>query len=439
MVQLPTFELPKYVVAHGHKAKHVLAGSATPYLSIEDLVALSSDPDTTEKAFGDIRSLKLSDDMQQGSLAVRSAIARLYNSESSASSDDDKTRSGSGSCSGSTSISISPEHVITAIGTTGANFTVFQTLLDVGDHVICMYPTYGQLPGVPRGFIPCEVSRWEMDPQRGWKLDLDELRRLIRPGSTKMLVLNNPSNPTGTHMDADMQRKILDIAREHNLTVLVDEIFRPLFHQGGGGGDGAKVPPSFVEHEYTKVVVTGSLSKAYGLTGVRVGFLVCRDEALLERFINARYYTFMSASAIDEVIATEALSERCRPAILERHLGYARKNLELLEAFMDKNGDMLSWTKPTAGATAFIKISSLKDGEALDDVEFCRAVLEEQGLLLTPGSLCFREQHPGEERERKMVDLQGYVRCHFTLPPEKMVQGLEAWDAFLQKRRAAPS
>ncbi len=438
-------------MAHVGKAKHVLAGSATPYLSIEDLIALSSDPDTTAKAL-DVRSLKLGGDMQRGSFAVRSAIARLYGSPSTEYESDDQKDNTKGSGSTSISISISPEHVMTAIGTTGANLTVFQALLDVGDHVVCMYPTYGQLLGVPRGFIPCEVSGWRMDPQRGWSLDLDELRRLIRPGSTKMLVLNNPNNPKGTHMDADVQRQILDIAREHDLIVLADEIFRPLFHQapsqepglgggrgGSGDGAGAKIappvlpPPSFVEHNYSKVVVTGSMSKAYGLTGVRVGFLVCRDEALLERFINARYYTFASASAIDEVIATEALSERCRPAILERHLGYARKNLQLLEAFVERNGDMLSWTKPTAGATAFIKLSW--NGEAIDDVEFCQAVLEEQGLLLSPGSLCFGEV-PGEEGK---MDLQGYVRCHFTLPPEKMVEGLEAWDGFMRQRRAALS
>ncbi|KAI1611564.1 pyridoxal phosphate-dependent transferase [Exophiala viscosa] len=396
MGKLPIFELPKYIDENAVKAKHVLAGSATPSLSIEDLIAISSDPNATEKALN-FRSLKLGGDLRQGTPAVRNAIAGLYDKEKG----------------------VLPEHIITAIGTTGANLTVFQALLGVGDHVICVYPTYGQLPGLPKGF-PCEVSRWELDASNGWRLDVGELRKLIRP-DTKMLVLNNPNNPTGSHIDVVMQSQILEIAREQNLIVVVDEIFRPLFH----AVQGEKMVPSFVEHEYGKVVVTGSMSKAWGLSGVRIGWIVCRDESLFELLVNARQYTFQSASVIDEVIATEVLSDRCRPAILKRHLEYAQKNLQLLEAFVNEHSDTLSWNKPTAASTAFIRLSS--NGKPMDDVEFCRAVLQEEGLLFSPGSLCF-----GDEGQ---TALRGYVRVHFTLKPEAMVKALEAWDRFLAKMR----
>ncbi|KIV80850.1 hypothetical protein PV11_08326 [Exophiala sideris] len=399
MGKLPIFELPKYIDDNAGTAKHILAGSATPSLSIEDLISLSSDPDTTEKALN-FRSLKLGGDLRQGTPAIRNAIAGLYDKETG----------------------VLPEHIITAIGTTGANLTVFQALLSVGDHVICAYPTYGQLPGLPKGF-PCKISRWELDANNGWRLDVEELRKLIRR-DTKMLVLNNPSNPTGSHIDVGMQSQILEIAREHNLIVVVDEIFRPLFH----AADEEKMVPSFVEREYTRVVVTGSMSKAWGLSGVRVGWIVCRDKTLFELLINARQYTYQSASVIDEVIATEVLSGRVRPELLKRHLGYAQKNLELLEAFVKKNSDTLSWTKPTAAATAFIRLSL--NGKPVDDVEFCRAILQEEGLLFSPGSLCF-----GEERQ---TDLKGFLRVHFTLQPEAMIKALEAWDRYLAKRRESP-
>lgn len=359
-------------------------------------MSLSSDQDATEKALS-VRSLKLGGDICQGTSAVRSAIAGLY----------DKGKG------------VLPEHVITTVGTTGANSNVFQALLGVGDHVICMYPTYGQLLDLPAG-LNCEVSSWKLDAGNNWKVDVEELRSLIRP-NTKILVVNNPNNPTGSHLDSDTQVRVLEVAREHNLIVLADEIFRPLFHAVHGD----KIPPSFVEHEYSRVIVTGSMSKAWGLSGVRVGWIVCRDETLLESLINARGYTFQSASVIDEVIATEVLSERCRPVILKQHLGYAQKNLELLEAFINKNSDVCSWNKPTAGATAFVRLSS--NGKPIDDVKFCHEILQEEGVLFSPGSLCF-----GKGRE---PDLRGFVRVHFTPKPEAMVKALEAWDRFLEKRR----
>lgn len=312
---------------------------------------------------------------------------------------------------------------MTAVGTTGANSTVFQTLLSSRDHVIALFPTYGQLSGQPKGF-PCEVSSWDLDINDGWKLHIDQLKALIK-SNTKMIVLNNPNNPTGTYLDADMQKQILDVASKHDIIVMVDEIFRPLYHEGSG----AEIPPSFVEHDYTRVVVTGSMSKAYGLSGARVGWIVTKDEDLLAQFLNVRWYAFASASDIDEVIAAEALSERCRPSILKKHLGNASNNLSLLDAFVKKNSDMVSWVKPTAAATAFIKLSW--KGTPIDDVEFCQALLNEEGLLLSPGSLCF-----GEDRQK---ELQGFVRCHFTLQPEKMVAALEAWERFLQKKRASLS
>ncbi|KAK5064406.1 hypothetical protein LTR84_000239 [Exophiala bonariae] len=395
MVKLPYFELTPWIEDHKLKCKHYLAGSATPFLSIEDLISLSSDPQATEMALN-FRSLKLGGDFLRGNLSVRSAIAALYGSKQG----------------------IKPEHVITTVATTAANLTVLQGLLTAGDHVICMYPTYGQLSRLPKTW-GCEVSPWKLDATKAWAVDLEVLQELIKP-NTVMVILCNPANPTGSYVDAEIQTRIIDIARKHNLIIMTDEIFRPLFHQSLDQN-----VPSFVEHDYEKVVVTGSLSKVWGLTGVRVGWIVTKDQSLLKRLLNARQYTYQIGSMIDETIAAEVLSERCRPAILARHLGYAQENLQALQAFVDKNSDMCSWTKPTAGSTAFIKLSL--NGQPIDDVEFCNRILDEDGVLLMPGSLCFRE---GEE-----TDMGGYVRVHFTHFPDKTRKALDAWDRFLANQR----
>ncbi|OQV01251.1 hypothetical protein CLAIMM_06639 [Cladophialophora immunda] len=394
MVQLATFQLPNWIEGNKDSAKYVLGGSAAPSISLDDLVALSIDPAATERAL-QFRSMKMNNGSLQGTRELRERIASLYSED------------------------VLPENVITATGTTGANLTVFQSLLQAGDHAICQYPTYPQLLGLPESF-PCDLSYWRLDPDKGWQPSVDELRKLIQP-STKMIILNNPNNPTGAHLDGTLQGKILEIAREHNIIVFADEIFRPLFHSPA-----AASTPSLVEHGYSKVVVTSSMSKVWGMSGVRIGWIVSRDRDILALLLNTRQYTVMSTSLIDEVVATEALSPRCRPLILKRHLEYAQQNLARWDAFVKKNSDMCSWTRPTAGAIAFVKFSS-PDGTVVDDVEFCQQLLKEDGVLISPGSLCFSTE--------KQTDFRGYVRLHFTLTPENLDKALEVLDSFLAKRR----
>lgn len=396
MARLPADpENAQWIQGNEPDAQYVLAGSAAPSLSLDDLVSLSTDPAATERALN-FRSLSLGLGSPKGSLELRSAVAALYDE-------------GAG---------IKPDHVITATGTTGANLTVFQSFLHSGDHVICLYPTYPQLLGLPRGFT-CEVARWNQDPDNDWKLDMEELRKMVKP-TTKMIILNNPNNPTGAHIDAQTQERIIEIARRHNIIILVDEIFRPLFHQTG------PVPPSFVEHDYSRTVVTSSMSKVWGMSGVRIGWIVCKDQTLITTMLNTKQYICQATSSVDEIIATETLSHRCRPVILERHLSWAKKNLELLDAFVKQNNDVCAWTRPTAGATAFLKFFSAS-GEAVDDVEFGRRLLSEQRVLISPGSLCF-----GEEQT---TDFGGFFRVHFTVVPEYMEKALRLIDAYLDKKR----
>ena len=220
------------------------------------------------------------------------------------------------------------------------------------------------------------------------------------------------------------QRKIIDIAREHDIIVHADEIFRPLYH------DKVDLPPSLVEHDYSKVIVTSSMSKVWGMSGVRVGWMVCRDRQIIDTVLNGSQYTSQSTSFIDEIVATEALSSRCRPVLLKRHLEYAQKDLEMLDAFVKKNSDVCSWTRPTAGSTAFVKFSD-SNGKPWDDVDLGYRLLESQGLLVAPGSLSFRDEDIGQ------VDFQGYVRINFTKAPDDMRKGLDLLDEFLAQRRKA--
>ncbi|KIV98271.1 hypothetical protein PV10_01938 [Exophiala mesophila] len=396
MSQLATFELPKWVEGKGPSATYTLAGSATPGLSINDLVEISNDKTSTLKAL-DFHHVKLGLGPMQGSTALRRAIAALYTHRKSW---------------------ITEDHILTAAGTTGANLMVFQSLLKAGDHVVCTYPTYEQLSKYPLA-QQCEVSLLRLRPQNGWKVDVKELKGLITP-NTKMIVINSPSNPAGSHVDEKTQVQILEAAKEQGIIVLVDEIFRPLFH-------GVKPAPSFVEHDYDRVVVTGSMSKAWGLSGIRVGWITTRNQSFLRLLANAKSYIVQATGSIDEAIAAEALSDRCRGAILGKHLEYARDNLASIQAFLDRNSDMCSWTKPTAGAIGFIRLTQ-PSGSPLDDVEFCQSLLETKGVLFSPGSLTF-----GEAGD---VTMKGYVRCHFTGRPQHVVEALALVDEYLSELRS---
>ncbi|KAL7895452.1 pyridoxal phosphate-dependent transferase [Trichoderma sp. SZMC 28014] len=392
MAPLVEFRLANWIHDNSEHAKYNIAGSAAPSLTLRELVSLSDNPSETEAALQfDDHFLGLGPN--KGSPELRTKLAALYNEK------------------------VLPDSFLTAPGTTSANMIVFQSFLRPNDHVISTYPTYTQLSSLSKS-IGCEVSPWRLDPDNEWRPNITELRALIKP-STKMIMLNNPNNPTGSVLDTQAQLAILEIAQQHDIIVVADEIFRPLYHS-------RTTIPSFVEHEYTKVITTSSMSKAWGMSGVRIGWIACRDKDLMDVMFNTKQYITQATSNIDEAIATECLSLRCRPAILKRHLNYAQQNLDLLEAFIKMNSDVCTWTRPTAGGTAFVKYHTI-NGDAVDDVQFCKDLLQEYGVLLSPGSISFGEETPANWR--------GYTRMHITVSPDTMQKALVQISAFLGERR----
>ena len=366
--------------------KYNLAGSTSPPLSIDDLIALSSEPEQTRKALN-FNSLKLTYGMHRGNEELRKNIAGLYETD------------------------VDEENVVTANGASGANQMVLQALLGAHSHVICLWPTYGQLFDVPKA-VGVDVSFWKLDPDHDWRLDLGQLQELIRP-STKMIVLNNPNNPTGTDIPNDLQREIIELAKANDLIVFADEVFRPLFHDGS-------TPKSILEWDYTKTIVTGSASKAYGFPGARTGWVISKDKALLRKCETMRAYAIGHTTPFAEAIVAEALSDRCRPRILANNLKLAKTNRSQLETFIKKHNDVLSWVRPTSSSTTLLKFST-RNGTPVDDVQFCSQLEKEADVLFAPASLCF-----GREKE-----FQGWVRCHILVNTELLNEALAQIEAFI--------
>lgn len=178
-------------------------------------------------------------------------------------------------------------------------------------------------------------------------------------------------------------------------------------------------PPSILSMGYSRTISTGSLSKAYSLAGIRCGWIASRDRDLIEQCAQARDYTTISVSSIDQQIAAFALHPDTIHSLLGRNIGIARTNLELLDRFILKHDEYCSWTKPVAGTTAFVRFA--RDDKPVDAVAFCKALQKKVGVMLVPGSLAF-----GEE-------FKGYVRIGYVNHTEVVKAGLELMRQFMRK------
>jgi aspartate/methionine/tyrosine aminotransferase len=373
------------------KAKYNIAETCCASISIDQLVELSENKNAnviqTSKVLG-YGTIRGSDELRQN-------LARLYSAKVTS--------------------PLSPDNILTTAGAIQANYLAAYTLVGPGDHVICHYPTYQSLYEVPKQ-LGAEVELWKAKPENEWALSIDDLKALIKP-NTKLIIINNPNNPTGAVLGKSFLEQLIAVATEHNITILADEVYRPIFHSIGPLDK--EFPPSLMSMGYSNVLVTGSLSKAYSLAGVRVGWIASRDPAMIERIAAARHYTTISVSGLDEQVAAFALSPATVHGLLARNIQLARTNLALLEKFVLKNEDECEWVKPKAGTTAFVKFH--REGKPVDSVDFCKRLFEKTGVLFVPGSHSF-----GEE-------FKGYVRIGFVNDTETVRQGLDEASKFVRK------
>lgn len=317
-------------------------------------------------------STKLTYGAIRGSEKLRGLVAALFDNE--------------------TAGPLSTDKVLITQGAIVANFLLMYTLIGPGDHVICVYPTYQQLYGVPQS-LGAEISLWKLRQDNGYVPDVIELDSLVK-SNTKMIILNNPNNPTGATIPKDVLSSIVEFARARNIIILSDEVYRPLYHSLPSDSD---IPPSILSFGYDKTVSTGSMSKAWALAGIRLGWIASRDKAIIEAVAEARDYTTISVSQLDDQVASYALSDAVRPALISRNLELARTNLTLLGEFVEGHKGVCNWVKPTAGTTAFIQFTD--GGKPVDDVAFCLDVLDKTKVMFLPGSKCF-----GHDQ-----DFKGYV------------------------------
>ena len=374
-MKIRDFGVEIWMNAYENDCTYNLAETCVCSLSVAELLDLSNQRETVLE---DLLATRLTYGDIEGSPRLRKAIAGLYRKQR-------------------------PEDITITNGAIGANALVLLTLVEPGDRVISVLPTYQQHYSIPES-IGARVDILQLREEDGWLPDLDRLRQLVKEagGRVKLININNPNNPTGSVMEEPMLRGIVDIAREAGAWLLCDEVYRGLCHEG-------EPYTASVADLYEKGISTGSMSKVYSLAGLRLGWIAGPRE-LTERLERQRDYHIISVGRLDDLLASVALESR--EAISTRNLAICREGGRLLAEFV-AGEPHISYVKPKGGTTAFLRYDL-----PMESAELCRRLQKETGVMLLPGSA---------------LDMEGYLRIGYCNDPGITEAGLARFGEWLRQ------
>jgi aspartate/methionine/tyrosine aminotransferase len=364
------FAVETWMNAHETRCEWNLAETCVASLTVQELLDLAGKGNS---GLEDLLPMRLIYGAIEGSERLREAIASLYETKSAS-------------------------DVLVTHGAIGANALVYQALVGPGDVVVSVLPTYQQHYSIPES-LGAEVRPLWLRAEGGFLPDLDRLRELAR--GAKLIALTNPNNPTGALIDRSMLEEIVAIARGAGAWLLADEVYRGVDQEGDGF-------TASLADLYEKGISTGSMSKAYALAGLRLGWIVAPTEVLSAAMIHRDYNT-ISVSMIDDHLAALALEARDR--VLARSRDITLGNLAILSDWVAAE-PLISWVRPRSGTTALLGY-----GLDMSSVEFCSRLLDGTGVLLVPGSA---------------FDMDGHVRIGYANAPDILREGLARISTFLK-------
>jgi aspartate/methionine/tyrosine aminotransferase len=295
-----------------------------------------------------------------------------------------------------------PDNVTVANGGAEANFIAAWRVVEPGDDVVMVLPNYMQLWGVLRSF-GANVVGVPLREEQGWSPDLDALRGAVT-ARTRLIVVCNPNNPTGAVLSEESRAALVAAAGAHGSWILSDEVYR------GAERDGVETRTLW--GDYDRLLVTGGLSKAYGLPGLRLGWVVAPADLSAELWARKDYLT-ISPGAISDLLGRRALDPEVRPRILERTRGILRANYPVLEGWAQRHRRAFRLVPPRAGAIAYLRYAW-----KVNSTELVLRLRDEQSVLVVPGD------HFG---------MDGYLRVGFGNEPEDLRAGLARIDAVLDR------
>ncbi len=364
------FALEQWQSEHEQNVDINIADSGVRPLTIRELLELAGDP----SGFLDV---ELHYPEVNGSRRLRTLIAGLYDG-------------------------VSADQVLVTVGGAEANAIAVETLVRPGDEVVVMSPSYAQVEGLARN-RGAVVRTFALDPDRAWALDLEAFAAAVTP-ETRLVALTNPNNPTGHVMSAAELDAVVDIVRAAGCWLLADEVYR------GSEIDTDLETPTLLGR-YERVVSVNSLSKAYGLSGLRVGWIVAPAELITELWRRHEYATISTSSPAMH-LAELALDADVRGRLLQRNRTLIRSTAAVLRTWVDANDDVVGLVSPKATALAFVRLQTGEPSRS-----FAERLRVGASVLVAPGD-CF--------------GLDDHVRITHGLAPERLDDALDRIAATLR-------
>lgn len=340
-MQIPHFKLEEFWKQYEFKAPYLLCCSDAESWKLHEILGLA-----------DLESMKLWDSLNLGYTEspghplLRDEISKLYHS-------------------------IDRDQILTLAGAEEGIYCSMRALIDPGDHVIVIDPCYQSLATLPE-YMGAQVTYIKLDADKQWKLEVSEVQKAFQ-NNTKLLILNYPHNPTGAILDKQTLDELIQLARLRNAYIFCDEVYRYLEI------DETERLPSMAD-AYEKGIALNVMTKAFGLAGLRIGWLATKDNDFLKKVGSYKLYTSICNSAPSEILALIAL--RAKDKILQKNREIMLSNLNILKDFISRHKHILSWVFPQSGTMTVIKLLLPISIET-----FVEELLEKTGVLIMPGSV----------------------------------------------------
>jgi aspartate/methionine/tyrosine aminotransferase len=379
MTMLPDFKLETYLAKWEFGARYHMTASDMESMTVSELLALAEPED--RKAFDTMRLAYIE---TTGTPALRAAIAGTY-------------------------AGLAPEDVLAFAGAEEGIFCAMHAVLDKDSHAVVVTPNYQSSESLPLSI--CATTGVALRERENWALDIDELHVALRP-YTKLVLINFPHNPTGKVIDRATLDAVVKLCRERGIYLFSDEVYRGLERRPE-----LQLPQA--AEVYERALSLNVMSKAYGLPGLRVGWIACRDRALLSRMERLKHYLSICNAGPSEHLAVIALKARAR--IIARNLALIDSNLASVNDFFAEFADLFDWQVPDGGCIGFPRYKG-KDGVET----FCKRLAEEIGVVLLPSSIYQSALTPTPTERFRIGFGRSYV-------PE----GLAAMRAWLRGNRQA--
>lgn len=377
LLKLEPFALERWMTTYEQRVQYDIAESGVLPLSIKELLAWE-EPGEREHLLDQLLNLPLGYNEACGSLALRSAIAATYQQAG-------------------------PENILITTGAIEANFLLFNVLLNEGDEVIAQAPAYQQLISVPRA-VTHRVSLWDVHSEDGFYFDLADLERLLTP-HTRLIIVNTPHNPTGALLSQEELSRVYQLAESVGAHVLCDEAYRWLEIPGG-------VNPDYpVFNLGSRGISVGTVSKPFGLPGLRIGWIAAPEEIIADCWA-LRDYLSLSPGKLNDALALLAFKHRER--IVERNRAIITQNLATARTWFAEHQDLLSWSPPRGGLLALVRYHL-----PIASLDLANRLAEEYSVMLAPGSAFGFEHHLrlgiGQEPQIFAQGLERTAACLATL------------------------